>query len=135
MKTCKIENCNNKRWANGFCKYHYTPKMPLQAIRSSRMNDNEKQVGDISQMRKFFLELWNKRRHYCENCGEWLGNIPLSYHFDHTLEKSKYPELKYEEDNIEILCLKCHDEKTRGVISEKIKERIEQLKEKFHIFA
>lgn len=85
-------------------------------------------------MREFFIKLWSKREHRCENCGEWLGKEPLSHMFDHTLEKSKYPELKYEEDNIMFLCLGCHDNKTRGFMSEKITERIRMLKEKYNIF-
>lgn len=83
------------------------------------------------QMHDFFMSLWNKRRHYCENCGRWLGNEPLSYMFDHLLEKSKYPELKFEELNIFITCLECHGNKTQGSITEIVKERIKIVREVF----
>jgi 5-methylcytosine-specific restriction endonuclease McrA len=85
------------------------------------------------EMFNFFKALWNKRKHECENCGKWLGREPLSYMFDHLLEKSKYPQLTLEEDNIMFVCLQCHDEKSRGFMSEKVKERIEKVKEKFDI--
>jgi len=85
------------------------------------------------EMFDFFKALWNKRKHECENCGKWLGKEPLSYMFDHLLEKSKYPQLTLEEDNIMLVCLQCHDEKSRGFASEKVRERIEKVKEKFDI--
>jgi 5-methylcytosine-specific restriction endonuclease McrA len=83
-------------------------------------------------MREFFLQIWNKGKgHYCENCKKWLGKEPLSYMFDHVLEKNKYPELKYEEENIMLLCLECHDNKTRGNLTDFIIERIQKVREKF----
>jgi len=132
MKVCKVEDCNNRVWSHGFCMLH-TPKKSLRSIRSPRMNDNKKNVVDIQQMISFFLELWKRKQHYCENCGAWLGNTPHTYMFDHILEKQHYPELKYEEDNIMLLCLSCHDKKSRRFITEKIKERIEEVKTKFNL--
>jgi hypothetical protein len=85
-----------------------------------------------SKMRDFFVDVWQKRKkHECENCGKWLGKEPLSYMFDHVLEKSKHPDLKFEENNIMLLCLECHDNKTRGILTEKIKEKIEKVKNEF----
>ena len=92
-----------------------------------------KTSSDKEKMFLFFKELWTRRRHNCENCGKWLGNEPLSYMFDHVLEKSKYPELTLEEENIMFLCLECHDSKTRGFITEKIRAKIEEVKKKFYI--
>lgn len=85
----------------------------------------------LNKMRDFFLSIWSKRRHYCESCGKWLGNEPLSYMFDHLLEKSRYPNLKYEEDNIALVCLDCHTNKTNGFPVERIRIRIEEVKKKF----
>jgi 5-methylcytosine-specific restriction endonuclease McrA len=75
--------------------------------------------------------MWNKRKHECENCGKWLGKEPLSYMFDHLLEKSKFPELKHEEDNIMLVCLECHDLKTRGFITDFVRAKIEEVRKKF----
>ena len=130
MKKCKTcgKNCEGE-----YC-FRHKPKKPLQVTRDSVKEFQEKVVQYANEMRNFLYPIWNRRLHYCESCGEWLGNEPLSYHFDHTLEKSKYPELKYEEDNIMLLCLQCHDKKTRGFMNEKITERIRILKKKYNIF-
>lgn len=83
-------------------------------------------------MRDFFVEIWNKRKeHKCENCGKWLGKEPLSYMFDHILEKSTHPDLKFEERNIMLLCLECHDEKTRGILTDFIRAKIQEVKNLF----
>jgi len=81
--------------------------------------------------RDFFLSIWKKRAHRCENCDIHLGSEPLSYMFDHVLEKSKYPDLKYEEENICILCLDCHSDKTNCKLSDFMKEKIKKVKEIF----
>ena len=49
--------------------------------------------------------------------------------FDHLLEKNKYPDLAFDEKNIAIVCLECHDNKTRGFASEIIKDKIQQVKD------
>jgi len=97
------------------------------------MKEKSKKQKERGKLVSFFLEIWKERPHKCINCKKWLGNEPLSYMFDHLLEKSKYPELKYEELNICILCLECHDNKTRGFVSETIKKLIEIVKNQFNI--
>lgn len=127
MKKCKVEGCNSNVWSGDTCRRHTSYK-PLQA-KKKEVNE------DINLMKKFFLEVWNKHReHICESCGKPLGNTPSSYMFDHILEKQKYPQLKFEEENIQYLCLHCHDEKTRGFITEKISEKINLVRKKFNIF-
>ena len=128
----KCEICGKPAMSNR-CFLH-KQKKPLQTNTGLRRHPKEKQVEDIQKRDAFFLGLWKKRVHVCENCGERLGDQPFSYFFDHTLEKSKYPELKEEEENIMLLCFECHDKKTRGFITEIIRKRIEYLKEKYHIF-
>ena len=85
-------------------------------------------VEAINKRNNFFSLIWKKRSHYCENCGRWLGNEPLSYFFDHILEKNKYPSLTFVEENIMLLCMECHEKKSRGFYSEKIELKREQLK-------
>jgi 5-methylcytosine-specific restriction endonuclease McrA len=115
-----------------FCFVH-KPRKPLQQCRIKPSLTSKKGVsdGNIIQMKEFFLLIWNKRKHECENCGKWLGKEPLSYMFDHLLEKSKFPELKHEEDNIMLVCLECHDLKTRGFITDFVRAKIEEVRKKF----
>jgi 5-methylcytosine-specific restriction endonuclease McrA len=128
-KTCG-KNCEGE-----FCFIH-KPRKALaktkglsKVVKNASFDDNYRNISD---MKAFFLQVWNKKqKHECENCGKWLGSEPLSYMFDHLLEKSKYPELKYTEENIMLVCLECHDNKTRGFLTDLVKEKIKIVKEKF----
>ena len=125
-------NCKTcgKSAESEYC-FQHKPRKPLA---QTRMTSTATKSKNIDEMRNFFLDIWKTRQdHKCENCKKWLGNEPLTYMFDHVLEKSKYPDLKYEEENIMYLCLHCHDKKTRGHYSDVTKERIEYLKNKFKI--
>lgn len=130
MKTCKIENCNNPIWSNSLCKNH-SSKTQLQSGKKSFNVQNNIQ---LSEMKQFFMNYWRAHKpHVCENCNVHLGKEPLTYMFDHVLEKSKYPHLAFEEENIMYLCLQCHDNKSRGNLSFVMEERMEYLKNKFNI--
>jgi 5-methylcytosine-specific restriction endonuclease McrA len=102
----------------------------------TKINKTVKNVDNkrnISDMNAFFLQIWNNRKqHDCENCGKWLGKEPLSYMFDHLLEKSKYPDLAKEEDNIMLVCLECHDNKTRGFLTDFVRQKILELRKKYN---
>ena len=71
----------------------------------------------------------------CENCliGIWGENKSLYHH--HILEKgnAKYEHLKYEIDNLMLLCEQCHSKTTNGHPSEKIKQKTEETKRKYNI--
>lgn len=62
---------------------------------------------------------WNKFRHYvlsnrplCENC--LSQNITTGHELElhHVLKATIRPDLFYDEKNIEVLCKKCHSQKT-----------------------
>lgn len=117
------KNCEGE-----YCFNHKPRKAMGKSSKFVRKLDNPRNISD---MRDFFLQLWKKRKHECENCGKWLGNEPLSYMFDHLLEKSKYPDLKFEEENIMMVCLECHDNKTRGFLTETVIAKINAVKDLF----
>lgn len=110
--------------------FNHKPRKPIP--KSNKVVKKLNNPQNVYNMREFFLQIWNKKTHKCENCGKWLGNEPLSYMFDHLLEKSKYPDLKYEENNIMLVCLECHDSKTRGFLTETVRSKIEAIKKLFN---
>lgn len=120
-KQCKT--CGNSSESE-YCFAHKPHKVLKQTKgfnKSFKINNEEK--PKISEMNQFFLFIWNnKLPHKCYNCDKYLGNEPLSYMFDHILEKGieKYKHLFLEKENICYLCLECHDNKTRGFLSEKL---------------
>ena len=128
-KTCG-KNCEGE-----FCFIHKPRKALAKTKMLTKINKTVKNVENnrqISDMNLFFLQIWTKRKkHDCENCGKWLGNEPLSYMFDHLLEKSKFPELKFEEENIMLVCLECHDNKTRGFLTDLVRAKIDEVRKSF----
>lgn len=119
--------------------FQHKPKKPLPSFgrgmfRTLRKKDENVQNNGHSKMKQFFMDYWREHKpHVCENCSKYLGKEPLSYMFDHVLEKSKYQELAFEEENIMYLCLECHDLKTRGHLSPLMEERINYLKTKYNL--
>ena len=83
---------------------------------------------DVTKMREFFMDIWKKRKRNCESCGKSLGREPMSYMFDHLLEKNKYPSLAYDENNICLMCLECHDNKTRGFMNTVVRDKLNKVK-------
>jgi len=124
MRTCSIDGCNSLSWSKGLCKYH-SPKSPLKS------NKPESNKSYLENRNRFFMEVWNERSHKCEHCDSVLGSEPLSYMFDHILEKEKYKDLEFEKDNIWLVCLECHDNKSRGILSDKYQQKINFVKSKF----
>lgn len=123
----KCKTCG-KNAESEYCFLH-KPRKPLPV---NKQFTKGKSDGQSETLHNFFIDLWNKRKkHDCENCGKWLGKEPLSYMFDHILEKSKHPDLKFEEDNIMFLCLECHDNKTRGNLTDFIKNKIQEIRMRF----
>lgn len=129
----KCKTCG-KNAESDYC-FQHKPRKPLKTKMLTTFNKTVKNVDNkriISDMNAFFLQIWNKKKqHDCENCGKWLGKEPLSYMFDHLLEKSKFPELKYEEENIMLVCLECHDNKTRGFLTDLVRAKIEEVRKRF----
>jgi len=84
-------------------------------------------------MMQFFLEIWNERPRYSAVSGEYLGPTPLNWMFDHLLEKSKYPHLRLEKDNIALVTFEEHEAKTNGRPLPKHQELIDNAKKRFNL--
>lgn len=82
---------------------------------------------------EFYRSIWANRSHACEvhDGYKFLGYEPKKYMFDHLLEKQSYPELRYEPENIALVCGNCHSKKTIANPTSKHKELIQRAKEIF----
>ena len=128
----KCKTCG-KNSQSDYCFIH-KPRKPLSSGKglSKKSSKPPEKLDKPSEMKEFFMDFWkNNKQHTCEVCSKHLGDEPRTYMFDHVLEKSKYPELAFVEENIMYLCLECHDEKTRGHHSDVTIKRIEYLKAKY----
>ena len=103
---------------------------------------SDKMVALHEEDAVFYEGIWNTRKHYCENCGKWLGNNfrnlkghIITYRYAHIIPKAVYPYLRHYDKNIMLLCLECHtkfDQSPKDIVKE-MKcydgEHIENLKQ------
>jgi len=91
----------------------------------------EEELKEREKQWNFFLEIWKERPHISEVSRLPLGNQPNSCFFDHLLEKSKYPTLKYEKWNIALVTVNEHSAKTNGFPKREHQQLINKAKEKY----
>lgn len=97
---------------------------PIKRSPSKKVVDTEER----DKMWAVFMEIWKERPHKSEVSGSVLWSEPKSWMFDHLLEKSKYPELKYDKRNIVLVTFEEHERKTNGFPDERHRELIEKAK-------
>jgi hypothetical protein len=103
-KICK--NCEREDyiWSHGRCK----PCSIKNSKKGRLIGLSKSAKKKIDQDKKFYEELWLERPHYCEECDKDLGENWAKYMFSHILSKGSQPKLRHNKDNINILCLECH---------------------------
>ena len=65
--------------------------------------------------KELFMEVWSERLHICVDCGRYLQE-PKAHNFDHILTKWSRPDLKYDKNNIDIVCFSCHFYRTNKLV-------------------
>ena len=58
---------------------------------------------EMGKLKELYKSIWKEREHLCQNCGVYIPS-PVVHNFSHTRSKGARPDLKYEKDNIQILC-------------------------------
>jgi hypothetical protein len=96
-KKCEKDYCFHCKPKKGLSRGH------LKAYRAPQRHYKPKDDVDVHLMQKFFLQVWNKRKHISEISGEKLLSPISSLYFHHILPKSKYKEAMYDEENIILL--------------------------------
>ena len=59
-------------------------------------------------LERFFIEQWNKRPHFSEVSGDFLGNNYSTIYQHHILPKIKFPKACFDEENIVFLTANEH---------------------------
>ena len=113
--------------------FKHKPRKPLPKSRSfSKSVKHSEDIRKTSEMREFFLQIWNKRPHYSEVSGKWLGKEALSVYFHHILPKEKYIDASLDEQNIILLTLEEHDQVEMDMYRyEEVNEKRKQLLNKY----
>lgn len=130
MNVCK--KCGNNCEKEYCWKCKSRKKLKSSGLNKKRKELTEKDISEIEKMNNFFLSIWKRRKHHSELSKYPLFSPPSSAYFHHILEKQKYPEAKYDEDNIILITMdehsNVHFDPTRYEI---INKRREQLIKKY----
>jgi hypothetical protein len=103
----KCKTCG-KNADSEYC-FRCKPRRPLaQTSGFKQMVQKISNSLDVVHMHKMFMHIWDRRPHNSEVSGERLSSPPSSAYFHHILEKEKYPEAKFDEENIILLTLDEH---------------------------
>ena len=126
----KCKTCG-KNAESEYC-FQHKPKKPLKSKMSSFPVKKLDKSRNISDMNAFFLQIWTKRKHYSEVSGDYLGKEPLTIYFHHILPKEKFPQAKFDEDNIILLTFDEHNNVENDMYKyEEVNERRKHLKIKY----
>lgn len=68
----------------------------------------EKQKQFVDKDFAFYSEIWKENLHICSICNCDLGANWNKWNFHHIKLKSKFPELRYDKNNVVLVCLQCH---------------------------
>ena len=105
-------------------------KRKIKTPEQIKLANNEKTL-----MWKLFDLHWQIKAHICQACGDPIWGDNLSIYHDHLLEKGneKYEHLKYEIENLFLVCWECHTKKGNGFPMPLHKKAIEEVKIKFNV--
>jgi len=111
-----------------------------QPLKSSKLKVRKKSLEEIQENKELrsedlrvYNEVWNERSHICVSCGIGLGNELKTYHIEHCLPKSVYPQYRHDKRNLFLICLDCHTLKENSFPTEKYAQIIKETKELFGV--
>lgn len=126
----KCKTCG-KNAESEYC-FQHKPRKALKTKMSSFPVKKLDKPRNISDMNAFFLQIWTKRKHYSEVSGDYLGKEPLTIYFHHILPKEKFPQAKFDEDNIILLTFDEHNNVENDMYKyEEVNNRRNHLKIKY----
>jgi len=123
-KYCKDCWALNKNPLYKYCRKHIwghqKPKKKYELKRTpvnKVSNKKKKRLQEWKSEKKKFIEIAIKRainwEVKCQKCSKSIKLINLTHwNFDHRIPKSKWEDYRLDENNIDILCVACHFEKT-----------------------
>jgi len=124
---CKV--CGKKAESD-LCFLHKRNK----GFKTSSFSSNELKKAGINTMRELFLQIWKDRPHRSEVSKTSLGSEALSVFFHHIIPKEKYPEAKFDLENIVLLTLDEHSSVELDMYKyEEVNKRRESLHIKYKI--
>lgn len=126
--------CNNIRLhGSKYGKTYNVSKKEIKPLRRRKKDSKKSLFSNVKPTPKrnierikrdeaFYEKCFNQSNHKCEECGTQLptefrdsqGNVNARYRYSHIVAKSIAPELRYDTNNINHLCLKHHTQWDHG---------------------
>jgi hypothetical protein len=133
-KKCKYKGCTNPVWSGGLCKNHIARKPMKKRREPKEHSDLINKVIKKEMMHKFFLSIWQERKHRSEISKVYLGKEPLSVFFHHILPKKKYFQAAFDPENIILLTPDEHNNVENDMYKyEEVNKRRKQLLRKYNL--
>lgn len=104
MKYCGFNGCGNKIVRGNYCDEHKRSKKKKQQ-KNIYHHENKPfyRSDEWKHMRSFVYE---RERGYCQRCRKFV--FGRNAHVHHIVPIKKNPTLRLEENNLMLLCSKCH---------------------------
>lgn len=104
------DDCNFKRLHDGKSRAEVALAKAKESAAKKPKRVSAPRKSKPTGERELFAEIWAERPHVCTHCGKELPEPMLSFYFSHIKSKGAFPELRLEKSNIELTCVKCHQE-------------------------
>ncbi len=117
---CNITRLNKNKppKVNLYQQKKTEPKNTLKIDHKIKIGNTPHKASDKIRLdEEFYEKCFNLSNHKCEECNSQLptnfrdenGKVIAKWRYSHIVPKSIAPELRLNTDNINHLCLKCHD--------------------------
>lgn len=107
-------------------------KTPIRKISEKKKAKIEEERAARRKEYAVFEEIWKERHQRSEISNAWLGNEAKTVFFHHIFAKSRYPQLRFEKENIIQITFAEHQKVEQDpFFYEEVNKRRELIKDKF----
>ncbi|WHY75716.1 HNH endonuclease [Neobacillus sp. WH10] len=108
MKYCDFNGCRNKIKRGFYCDEHKRSRQSIKKKQSKKSiyHNKNKPFYNSKPWRFIRTEIYQREKGCCQKCGRFV--FGKDAHVHHIIPINDDPTLKLEENNLKLLCPKCH---------------------------
>jgi 5-methylcytosine-specific restriction enzyme A len=110
MKYCDFNGCGNKIDCGYYCEDHKRSRKSVLRKRKKKdiYHHDNKQFYNSKAWKNIRSLVYQRERGCCQKCGRFI--FGRQAHVHHEIPIKDDPTLKLDENNLKLLCPKCHTE-------------------------
>jgi 5-methylcytosine-specific restriction enzyme A len=110
MKYCDFNGCKNKITGGRYCEDHKRSKKSIKKKLKKKYvyHHDNKQFYNSQSWKSIRSFVYQREHGCCQRCGRFV--FGRQAHVHHIIEIKKDPTLRLEQNNLMLLCPKCHVE-------------------------